>query len=79
MKIKCSSSCSESIDNPIFTIHAVFDENRELAENMKRVGPTHFTCCYCHSCAKSDSEDEEEQQRRDEKNGLYPGSEDVAN
>lgn len=26
-----------------------------------------------------DDEDEEEQQRRDEKNGLYPGKDDIAN
>jgi hypothetical protein len=79
MKIECPNPDCQGKDQPLFATNAVFNEDRKIEEDSTKIQADCFECCHCQSPAQICGEDEAEQQRRDEKHGLYPGTEDIAN
>ncbi len=57
MKIRCSNrECDSRIeggDEGAFNLNSVFGEDKELAENTKKVEAEAFECCFCQSEAES--------------------------
>ena len=47
---------SHSDDQHLFTINCTFDENRCLAETMRRVEPQYFECVFCGDKAEDTKE-----------------------
>jgi hypothetical protein len=49
MKLRCSNPDCDSHKREQYLFHAViaFDEDRELAENPRKIEPDGFTCCEC--------------------------------
>ncbi len=54
MSLRCSNpNCdSHPVDQHLFTIQCTVDEDRDLAESLRRVEPHYFTCCFCGDTAK---------------------------
>lgn len=49
-KIKCNNiDCESHKTNALFIINASVDEDRDVAENLKKIEPVYFECAYCGS------------------------------
>ena len=53
-EIRCKDpECEAHEDGQhMFTANAVFDGDRDLAENMSKVPASYFKCCFCGSEAE---------------------------
>ena len=56
MTLRCKDPECESHEDgqQMFNANAVFDGDRDLAENMRKVEARYFTCCFCGSEAEDD-------------------------
>jgi len=52
MKIKCSNPECDGKDSPSFNVTIVVDEDKEVAENIKKIDAEYFECCHCGSDAE---------------------------
>jgi len=56
--LKCSNPECESHkdDSAMFNINVTVDGDRDLTENLNKVGPEYFICAYCQSEATEGGE-----------------------
>lgn len=56
--LKCSNPECESHkdDSAMFNINVTVDGDRDLTENLNKVGPEYFICAYCQSEATKGGE-----------------------
>lgn len=54
MPLRCSDPSCDSRKNgqPMFSVVLLFDEDRDPAEDARKIPPEYFTCCTCGAQAE---------------------------
>ena len=65
MMLLCSNEdCASRVgdETRYFNINVTVDEDRDVAESLRKVEAQYFTCVYCNSDAEDVGEEEEEEE-----------------